>query len=562
MVDVLVGSTLVLIIFLALIGLLRSSLLIASVAKARAGATAVGNTHMEYVRSLSYDSVGTVGGIPAGVVPQYATTTMNGITYSVRTFIGYVDDPADGSDAADTNGITTDYKRIKVEVTYELRGKYYELPFVSTYAPASIETTTGGGTLKIVVVNATGDPVAGASVQVVNASTSPTIDVTTFSDVTGTVYLGGAATSTQYQIYVSKDGYSSAQTYARDAVNQNPTPGYFTVVENTTTTATFAIDTLATLTLATYYPIRATSTTDTFADSSQLASLTNATVSGGRLQLGSDAGGYLANGSARSTAVAPALLAYWTTASTTLLTPSNTTVRVQVADAAGTILPDADVPGNSAGFTSTSIDLSTVSTSTYPSLSLVATMSTTDASSTPSVDTWSLNSRVGPVPEPNVPFTLSGTKVIGSTGGGAPILKTTLSTSTNASGIAPLSLEWDSYTFSITGYDVVEACAAPPYALSPGSTNSAALYLGDATTHRALVWVRDTTGASVSGATVTLTDSSSGSEIVTTSTCGTAYFGGLASGTYTITIAKTGYTTTNYTDVTISGHLFYAASFP
>jgi hypothetical protein len=45
-----------------------------------------------------------------------ATTTMNGIDFPVHTFIEYVDDPADGLSSSDQNGITTDYKQIKVTV--------------------------------------------------------------------------------------------------------------------------------------------------------------------------------------------------------------------------------------------------------------------------------------------------------------------------------------------------------------------------------------------------------------------------------------------------------------
>src|SRR5581483_7422951 len=129
----------------------------------------------------------------------------------------------------------------------------------------------GGGTLQINVVNAGGGPVPGASVQIVNSATSPSVNVTTFSDAFGTVFLPGAATSSQYQIYVSKSGYSSAQTYAHDQVNVNPTPGYLTVSGNQTTTSTFAIDLLSHLTVRTYSPIETDVFSDLFANASNLA---------------------------------------------------------------------------------------------------------------------------------------------------------------------------------------------------------------------------------------------------------------------------------------------------
>lgn len=51
LVDVIVGTALILIVFLALLGLLRASLLISSSSKAKAGATAIATTQMEYIRS-------------------------------------------------------------------------------------------------------------------------------------------------------------------------------------------------------------------------------------------------------------------------------------------------------------------------------------------------------------------------------------------------------------------------------------------------------------------------------------------------------------------------------
>lgn len=378
-VDVIVGTALVLVVFLALVGLLRASLLLSSLAKAKAGATAVANTQMEYIRSLPYESVGTVGGIPAGEIAQYSTTTENNIPYGVRTFIEYVDDTADGTSTADTNSITTDYKRIKVAITYYIKGKVRELDMVSNYAPVGIETTTNGGTLKIVVVNSAGVAVPGATVQVVNASTSPTVNLTTFTDASGIVLLGGAATSTQYQVYISKNGYSSAQTYVRDTTNQNPTPGYLTVVKNTTTASTFAIDLLSSFRLGTYYPISATTTTDTLVDATKLASQSNTQISSGFLTLLNNGGniGYSTSGTARTMTVAPSYLASWVSASTTLSQPSNTTIRAHVLDSTGTLIPDAVLAGNSAGFNSTSINISGISTTTYPSLALSFDLSTT-----------------------------------------------------------------------------------------------------------------------------------------------------------------------------------------
>ncbi len=563
-IDVVVGTSLVLIIFLGLFGILRASVMLASLAKARTAATAIADNQIEAIRALTYDSVGTIGGIPAGTLSATSTTSVNGITYSIRTFIEYVDDPADGSGAADTNTITTDYKRVKVAVTYTIRGILHEVDEISNEAPSGMETTTGGGTLKVSVVNAAGAAVAGATVQVVNASTTPTVNLSTFSDSTGSVILPGAATSTQYQITVSKTGYSSAQTYVRDSTNQNPSPGYLTVVKNQTTTGTFAIDLLSALTLRTFTPIAASSTVDTFADATQLASQTSTAVSGGavKLLLGGGTTGYALSGNTVSVGRAPAYLSSWTAASSSVSLPAGTTVRLHVTDGTSALIPDSALPGNAVGFTSYPVNLSSVSTSTYPTLGLSADLTTNATTTTPSLLDWTIAYMAGPVPVPNVSFSLTGLKTIGTTGGGAPIYKTTVASTTSALGLRTLPLEWDTYALTLSGYDVIDACAPLPYALSPGISYNNALYLGTLSTNAVLVSVRDNAGTAVPGASVTVSRSGF-TQTVTTSSCGTAYFGSLTSSSgYTIQAVKSGYTTATYTGITISGHLFYAATFP
>jgi type II secretory pathway pseudopilin PulG len=561
LIDVVVGTALILIIFTALFGLLRASVLVSGMVKSEATATAVANNQMEYIRSLPYNSVGTVGGIPSGAIPQNATTTEDGVSYGVRTFVDYYDDPADGLGAADTNGITEDYKRIKVSVTYVVNGKSKVVTFVSNYAPPGLETTVGGGTLQINVVNATGTAVPGATVTITNSSVSPAVNLSTFSDVNGEVFLPGAATSTQYAVTVTKSGYSTAQTYARNGTNQNPTPGYLTVVNNQTTTGTFAIDALSTLTLNTYTPAATSTFSDSFANATKLATVSN-TSAAGSLTLSGGVGSYALSGTAISSPISTSTLVSWGVASSTITTPGGTTAVVQIVDGSGNLLPDRVLPGNSIGFTSFPINLYSVSTSTYPTLALMATLTTNSTSVTPSLASWNLSYLAGPIPLPNVSYSLTGAKTIGSTGAGAPIYKTTVSGTTNSSGTSAQTLEWDAYSLSIPSYDILDSCNdSPPYAVSPGSTIGESLILGPLTSNAVLINVNDSTGNNLAGATVTLARSGY-SKTVTSSACGNAYFGGITSATdYTITIAKTGYTTNTTSNVTVSGHTFYAVSF-
>ncbi|KND46926.1 MAG: hypothetical protein AB199_00660 [Parcubacteria bacterium C7867-004] len=472
LVDVLVGSALVLIIFLALLGLLRASLLISSAAKLKSGATALATTQMEYLRSLPYDSVGTVGGIPAGAIPQNTTSTLNGVTYVTRTFIEYVDDAKDGQGVADSNGIMTDYKRARVSVSYMFRESDRELVLVSNIAPPSIETTTGGGTLRINVVNAAGDPVAGASVRVQNPSAGPAIDFTTFSDATGVVMIPGAPPSTDYRITASKDGYSTAVTYARDATNQNPTPGYLTIVAGQTTSSTFAIDVLGALVMRTFSSVRPAFQIDSFDDGTHLASVSGTQAAGGALVLSGAPGSYALSGSARSTSTAPTYLKEWRTVDADEVVPAGTGIVLRVAASSGTLVPDAMLPGNTVGFSSFPIDISGIATTTYPSLSILADLSTSDALMTPQVLEWSIHFDEGPIPLPNRAFTLTGAKVMGTTGAGAAIPKTIIATTTDASGRVTIPLEWDVYTFDTTVGTLISESEPSPYTLEPAENRT------------------------------------------------------------------------------------------
>lgn len=477
LIDVIVGSALALIIFMGLFGILRASLQVSGLAKLKATATTIASSQMEYIRSLPYDAVGTDGGIPAGSIPQIATTTNGGLTYTVRTYIEYADDAKDGEGAADTNGIVTDYKRIKVTVSYTVGGITRQVTLVSNEAPQGIETNVGGGTLRLNIVNATGAAVSGATVRIVNASTSPDIDLSTFSDSYGQVILPGAPTSTEYQIAVSKTGYSSASTYQRTGTNANPTPGYLTVIGGSTTSSTFAIDLLATLIVRTFSPIAPALWSDLFNDTSKVASFTNTQVTGGALTLSGAPGSYPGSGTALSTTTAPQYLSSWTSASTTITTTGSTTVRFSVTDASGTLLPDAVLAGNAAGFTTT-VDLSSISTSTYPALALRATLTSASVNETPAVLDWRIGYTAGPTPLPNVSFSLTGSKIIGTTGGGASLYKTVIATTTNASGVRQLSLEWDSYQLAVTGYTIATTTPDdPPFDILPGGTYDESIIL-------------------------------------------------------------------------------------
>lgn len=548
LIDVIVGIALLLTIFVALFGALKASLALSALAKAKAAAVEIANTQMEYLRGLSYDALGTVGGIPAGAIAASASTTVDGVPYGVRTYITYYDDPQDGLGSNDENGVTTDYKVAKVAVSYSINGLAKSVALVSNFAPPGIESSTGGGTLSIHVVDASGTGLADATVHIVNSTVSPAVDFSTFSNASGYAIIGGAATSSDYQIYVSKAGYSSAQTYARTGTNVNPTPGYLTVAKDQTTSATFSIDRLAALTLESFSPATTTTFTDTFSGTGGIAVLAGTQVAGGALTLATDA----LSGSARSVTLTPTTLDGWGILSADLDTPPGTSAAVHITDGSGTPLPDAVLPGNSAGFSSFPVSLTGIATSSYPMLALSAELMTDSTSSAPSVLDWSLSRTEGPAVFPNLSFSLTGAKTIGTDGSGVTIPKTTVSGSTGSSASTMESLEWDAYALS--GSDtLIETCAATPYTLSPGQSQTARLLVGTPTANTLPVTVEDGSGAPVGGAAVTLTRTGYAAT-VPTSACGLAYFSGLATGTYDAVASAPGYASTSLAGISVAGH--------
>lgn len=559
--DTLVGVALMVIVFVGISGAFRLSLEVVSNNKARAGAIALANERMEYLQSLSYDDVGTSGGIPSGTVAQNENVTLNGVPYIRHTLVRYADDPKDGSGASDSNGIIADYKEIKTDVSWSTKqGGSRTITLVGRVSPPGLETAVSGGTLSITVVNSSASPVVDAQVSIVNASTSPAIDITAFTNASGTISFIGAPASSRYQIVVTKSGYSTARTYTATSQNTSPTPGDLTVANNQTTSSTFAIDLLSTKTVETYHHIRTATTTDLFADESRIATSTNISVAGGSAQLADDE----ISGSLQSTTIEPGLLVSWKQLSWIDSEPSGSSIRYRVYDSTGTsLIPDVSLPGNSVGFTTSPINLVGIATTTYSGLRLVAEFTPGSAAS-PSIDSLSVSYEYGPEQFGPLAFSMRGTKTIGTGPSGTIYKYPTTALTTNASGSLSLSsLEWDTYLITVgsaTGYDIASSCTAQPEALTAGASQTTRVYVLPYSTNSLLVDVKSSSGEALTGATIRLQRVSSGYDKAQTSDwCAHSLFSSLSSGTvatgnaYTITVSKSGYQNYTSSAVNVSG---------
>jgi len=557
LVEVLVTAAIVALVFGGLFGAVNGMIILISSSKAKAGATALAVERVEYIRSLPYNDVGTISGVPPGLIPQNATSTLNGITYSERVLVEYVDDVTDGFGAADTNGILADYKRVKIELSWQSRNASSSISLVTSIMPVGIESTVGGGTIRVKVFDTTTAPVANAMVRFYNDSTTSTIDTIRYTNTEGIAYLAGAPAAANYQITASKSGYSTDGTVMATTSNPNPTTQPIAVIESTVSTMNFQIDYLSALTIETVGLPTTDTFTDSFVDDLLVALYASTTRTSDAVELEYFGSAYVASGTVVSATASPTILQQWDTLDFTASTSAATSVKVFVYYEAGGIqalIPDGDLPGNSIGFSSGPVILSGLDIGVYDTLALAALLTTTDTSQTPSLNDWTISYIESQAPIANVDFILNGTKAIGANGI-TPIYKTLVSTMTDGSGMYAIpQIEWDAYTLTITdsSYRVAEFCSSNPLSLAPNTARTLTAVLHGGTGAHLRVTVVDGTGQAIPSASVEL-DKTLGGYSVTqqTSLCGqTAFYsGGLSiANDYLVTVSAAGFTTSVFTD--------------
>jgi prepilin-type N-terminal cleavage/methylation domain-containing protein len=211
-------------------GLLHSAV----VAKRQATALTLATNQMEYLKSLPYDNLAVAGGaIPAtNTLPGTLNMTVNGEKYVVKTGIVYTDDAYDGcgsyptlalkqlycrdypppasAPAVDTN--PADYK----DVTVRVFDSGVQLALLDTNIAARVaETASNTGALFAKVIDGSGNPVTGATVNVTDVTLSPAVNVSDLTDENGIVIFYGLppdTTNTHYNITASLSGYSTLST--------------------------------------------------------------------------------------------------------------------------------------------------------------------------------------------------------------------------------------------------------------------------------------------------------------------------------------------------------------
>ena len=96
LIEVLVATFLVSIVFLGIFGAYQLTLKVLSQAKNKIIATAIANGEIEKIRNLSYESIGIIDGFPDGDLESIKNVIINGLEYIIETRVDYIVDEADG----------------------------------------------------------------------------------------------------------------------------------------------------------------------------------------------------------------------------------------------------------------------------------------------------------------------------------------------------------------------------------------------------------------------------------------------------------------------------------
>ncbi|OGY60223.1 MAG: hypothetical protein A3F24_00600 [Candidatus Colwellbacteria bacterium RIFCSPHIGHO2_12_FULL_44_17] len=223
-------------------------------AKIKAAAIQLVEEEIELVRNLKYEDVGIIGGYPVGKLRAEKTILYGQLLFTLKSFVKSIDDPFDGTLGGNPNDTAPgDYKLVTFEISCSQCFGARPLRFTTIAAPKNLETTTGNGALFIDVFDASGVGIQGANVTIVNTDADPDITINDTTDINGKLQLVDIPPGVNaYQITATKSGYTTARTYPLDdPENPNPIQADSTIAASTITEIGFEIDRVSALTMRT-----------------------------------------------------------------------------------------------------------------------------------------------------------------------------------------------------------------------------------------------------------------------------------------------------------------------
>ena len=225
--------------------------------KAKVTANSIALEELEVIRGMEFDNVATTTGwVPAGPILSEKNINRGSFNFTVKVDITFVDDPFDGTETsspADT--FPFDYKKARAQViwTNPITKGQETVAMSTNIVPPGLEGGTG---LYITVFDASGQPINEAKVDITSVNEGYTLD-DALTDPNGNLWVPNLEPNNDYHIIATKDGYSTAQTYAIDNdsaspdYNPNPTKQDAIVIDGEVTRVGLAIDVLGNLNIQT-----------------------------------------------------------------------------------------------------------------------------------------------------------------------------------------------------------------------------------------------------------------------------------------------------------------------
>lgn len=225
---------------------------VVSVSRFKIIATDLANEKFEIIRNMPYSNVGTISGIPSGLLSRDETVIRDGQTFDITTTVRNYDDPFDGTFGGTPNDISpADSKVVEIQIDCSTCKSFKPIILSGRVSPKNLETASNNGALFIKAFDANGIPVSGADVHISNTKLSPQIS---FDDVTNNngqlIIVDVPPSLSGYNISVTKSGYTTDYTSSTTVSNPNPTKPYSTVLVGQVTTQSFIIDRMSNINFA------------------------------------------------------------------------------------------------------------------------------------------------------------------------------------------------------------------------------------------------------------------------------------------------------------------------
>lgn len=253
-IETVVGSAIFLVVALSVYQAFVVLMNVTLASRAKVAATELANEQMEIIRNLPYEDVGIIAGLPVGKIARNQTIVRDNYSFNVNTTIRSVDDPADGTiDSTPADISPSDYKLVDLNITCSNCQNFSTLGFTTLVAPHALETASTNGALFIRVYDASGIPVADASLHITNTQTNPDTIIDETTDNDGWLKIVDAPPGANaYNIIASKPGYSQEQTYPiGGAAGATPVKTDVTVVQQQVAQTSLSIDKVSSVNVST-----------------------------------------------------------------------------------------------------------------------------------------------------------------------------------------------------------------------------------------------------------------------------------------------------------------------